>query len=165
MECHPIFGLRCVYDLVVSTVSDFASFITRTEPVATVSSAVALSKFSTQLNGTMNAHGSDTQVFFDYGTDPNNLLFTAPGTPVATGYGDTPVSVVLSNLPAGTYYYRVRGTSLGGVGTSTVGSFNLASISGLNRVTPGAAPDAQGFLFVSLTPANIGAGWRFVGES
>ncbi|MCP5109849.1 MAG: hypothetical protein GY953_03325, partial [bacterium] len=66
-------------------------------------------------------------------------------------------------LQGATYYYRIRGESVAGSGVSRVGSFQLDTLSGLNRVFPSAPPEANGFLFLTLHPPGIG-GWRFVGE-
>ena len=148
------------------TVSNTASFITRTEPTASLGSATALSTISARIAGLANAHGSDTQVFVDYGTSASSLLFSVPADPfIATGYADTAVTATLGNLQQGmTYYYRIRGTSVAGTGTSTVGSFQLGTLSGFTQVFPAAPPDAQGYVFVTLSPSGIASGWRFVGE-
>ncbi len=149
------------------TVSAVQSFITRTEPTAILAGVTAATTTSLLLSGSLNAHGSDTQVFFDYGTDGVNFPTSVAATPLlAVGYADTPVSAGINNLmQSTTYYYRIRGTSLGGVGVSAIGSFQLAALSGLTQVFPSAPPAAQGFLFVNLEPSNLpGTGWRFVGE-
>jgi len=142
------------------------SFITRTEPTVGSSAATALNTISAQISGLMNAHGSETQTYIDYGTDPVNLPYSVPATPaVVSGYSDTSVNVMLNNLFQGTtYYYRIRATSIAGVGTSLTGSFQLASLCGLNRIAPPSVPDAQGYVFVTLGPSGIASGWRFVGE-
>ena len=148
------------------TLSDTASFITRTEPTGAIGAATPVSTTSVQVTGTINARGSDTQVFFDYGFDPANLIYSVQAAPaLATGYTDIAASAVLTNIQqATTYYYRLRGTSLGGVGTSGTGSFQLATLSGVTRVLPDTPPDAQGYVFVTLIPSGIASGWRFKGE-
>ena len=149
------------------TISATQSFITRTEPTAATGTASAVSTTSVQLTGTLDAHGSDTAVFFDYGTSAANLSFSISASPaVATGYGNTVVSAVLNNLSQGAVYYRIRGTSVAGVGTSMTGSFQVATLSGFNQIPPRAIPEEQraGFIVVNLTPSSIGEGWRFVGE-
>lgn len=154
-----------------TTVTGAVSFNTLTEPTATVAGAVPLSTTSARVTGTLNAQGSLTEVVFEYGTDgvafPNSVA-AVPST--ADGTGDTAVSAVLTNLAQGnTYHYRVKGTSAGGVGTSPIASFQMATLSGLTQVPPGTAPDAQGYLLVNLIPAafsndTLPPGWRFVGE-
>jgi hypothetical protein len=148
------------------TVSNVQSFVTVAEPITRLGSVSLLSTSSVQVSGTANACGLTTQVFIDYGTDPVNLLRSAPVTLSApAGYTDTAVSVSLNNLLQGTtYYYRLRAVNLAGVGTTGTGSFQLATLSGLTQVFPGAPPDAQGYVFVNLVPSGINSGWRFVGE-
>src|SRR5205823_4494965 len=126
----------------------------------------AVSTISAVVSGIVNAHGSDTLVAIEYGSDPNNLQMSILGTPaIATGYADTWVGAVLNNLAQGTtYYYRLKGTSAGGIGISNMASFKLDVLSGFDQQFPGTAPDAQGFILVNLSPAGIGVGWRFVGE-
>ena len=148
-----------------SVVGEIRSFITLAEPTVTLGAVSVLSTNRAEVSAIVNAHGSDTQVFVDYGTDAGNLFYSVPVPPVATGYDGTAMSVVLGNLPQGTtYFYRLRATSVAGQGASAVGSFQLATLSGLTQVFPAAPPDAQGYVFVTLGPADIATGWRFVGE-
>ena len=149
-----------------SVFGDIQSLITRTEPTVSLGTVTVLSNTSVQVSGTVNTRGSETQVIVDYGTDVANLLLSVPVTGVIpAGNANTAVSVVLDNLPQGaTYYYRFRSTSLGGVGLSTVGTFQLAALSGISRIFPAAPPNAQGYVFVTLFPSSIASGWRFVGE-
>jgi uncharacterized repeat protein (TIGR03803 family) len=149
-----------------TTVSGVRSFTTLTEPTATVGGAVALSTISAQVSGSANARGSDTQVVFEYGTDGINFPNSVAATPATvTGNIDSAVSAVLNNLTQGaTYYYRIKGTSAGGIGVSDAASFSLNILSGLTQVFPGAPPSAQGFVIVTLDPSGIQSGWRFVGE-
>ena len=142
------------------------SFITRTEPVALVGSATLTTTTSAVISGSVNAHGSDSQVFFDYGTSPGLYTNSVVATPTTVaGYGDTPVSATLTNLTQfTTYYFRVRAISVAGEGTSNDASFQMASLSGLTTTFPNAPPDAQGFVFVNLAPSGLLHGWRFVGE-
>jgi uncharacterized repeat protein (TIGR03803 family) len=149
-----------------TTVSGVSSFVTLTEPTATIGAAVALSTISAQVNGSANARGSNTQVSFEYGTDGTtfpNSVSAIPST--VSGNNDTAVTAALHSLAQGTtYYYRIRATSAGGVGVSATASFSLNILSGLTQVFPGAPPSAQGFVIVTLTPSAIQSGWRFVGE-
>ena len=95
---------------------------------------------------------------------PSSIQASPPGDTV-TGFADTQVTAVLTNLSQlTTYYYRVRAESEGGTGISDVGTFKLDGLSGLNQMFPGEPPEAQGFVVVTVTPAGIASGWRFVGE-
>ena len=149
-----------------SVFGDTKSFITRTEPTASLGIAVALSTSSARVAGSINAHGSETQVFIDYGTNQGSLLYSAPANPsMASGYNDTPVDLVLSNLLQGTtYYFRIRGSSVAGEGSSLSGSFHLATLSGLNQLFPAAPPESRGSMLVLIYPPGISSAWRFVGE-
>jgi phosphodiesterase/alkaline phosphatase D-like protein len=110
-----------------TTVSGVSSFMTLTEPTATIGGAVALSTISAQVNGSANARGSVTQVAFEYGTDGINFPNSVTAIPATiSGNADTPVAATLHSLNQGTtYYYRIRATSAGGVGVSNTASFSL----------------------------------------
>ena len=146
--------------------SEVTAFITRTEPTAVLAGTARVLSSGVELSGSVNAKGSDTQVFIDYGTSPTSLLFSVPATPVlASGYSDTPVSGVLANLtPATTYYYQIHAKSVAGDGISVTASFQVAMLSGFTQIFPNAPPDAQGYVIATLQPSGIAAGWRFVGE-
>ena len=136
-------------------------------PTVTLNPASSLTTTSVGLSGMVNGNSADAQVFFDYGTDGLSFPFSVAATPatVTGGSGVTPVSGSIVNLSQGVvYYYRLRAVSAGGQGISGVASFTLGIISGLNQTFPTAAPDAYGFALVTLTPAGILNGWRFVGE-
>jgi hypothetical protein len=148
------------------TYSPTQSFITRTEPAMVTAGVTALSTTSERISGLVNAHGSDTDLVFDYGIDAANLTHSIQAMPaLASGYGDTPVSAPLSNIQQGmTYYYRVRGSCVAGSGESAAASFPVALLSGSLQVFPSPPPDSQGFVFVTLLQVRAGGAWRFVGE-
>ena len=149
-----------------TTVSGVSSFTTLTDPAAVATQPSAVTSNGATLNGTVNALGAATSVYFEYGTDGINFPNSIGATPATvTGSVSTPVSVSLVSLSQSTsYYYRIRATSAGGVGVSNAVSLTLDVLSGFTQVFPAAAPDAQGFLFVNLTPSGILSGWRFIGE-
>ena len=147
-------------------VSGASSFTTLTDPVATIGPASYVTSNSAILNGFVNAKGATTAVTFEYGTDGVNFPNSVGATPASvTGNTATAVSATVGGLAQGTtYYYRVKGTSAGGLGVSSAATFAVDILSGFTRVLPAAAPPAQGYVFVSLLPGNIASGWRFVGE-
>ncbi|MCU0782426.1 MAG: fibronectin type III domain-containing protein, partial [Akkermansiaceae bacterium] len=154
-----------------TTVTGSIAFRTTTEPTATVAGAVPLTSTSARVSGFVNPQGLPTQMVIEYGTDGSNFPLSVAAMPAtADGLEEVPVSATLANLAQGeTYYYRVRATSVGGIGWSSAASFRMATISGLAQIQPGAPPDAQGFLLVNLSPAQfqgttLPPGWRFVGE-
>jgi uncharacterized delta-60 repeat protein len=135
-------------------------------PVVTLGAVAPLTTTSVSLSGTVNANGATTQIFFDYGTDGNTFPNSVTATPTtASGTSTIAVSGSFTSLSQGvTYYYRLRAVNAGGTSLSSVASFTLDVLSGLTQVFPTAAPDAYGFALVTLTPAGILSGWRFVGE-
>ncbi len=149
-----------------TTVSAAQSFSTLAEPVAVVGAATAVMAQSARLHGTVDARGTLTSVVFEYGTDGVTFPNSVAATP-ATVSGDSPVpvSVDLSGLtPDAIYSYRVKGTSLGGIGVSAVGTFSPDLLSQFAQTFPGVPPAALGFVAINLSPAGIAAGWRFAGE-
>jgi len=154
-----------------TTVSGTQTFRTPTEPLAAVGGRFFLNTTSVRLHGTVDPLGSETDVTFEYGTEvgqdgailsPSSVSAT-PAT--VSGFGPVEVSAVISNLQQGTtYYYGIRAASAGGTTHSTVGSFSMGALSGLDRDMPGAIPEAQGFLVINLLTNGGVSGWRFVGE-
>jgi uncharacterized protein (TIGR02145 family) len=84
-------------------------------PVATTSAATLITGSTATLNATVNAKGLSTTVEFEYGTSTSyGTSVTAVQSPV-TGNSDTPVSIGLTSLAAGTtYHFRVKVTSTAG---------------------------------------------------
>ncbi|MEI8109219.1 MAG: choice-of-anchor tandem repeat GloVer-containing protein, partial [Verrucomicrobiota bacterium] len=145
-------------------VSGTQSFTTLTDPLATVGPATLVTSQSAQLNGSVNALGALTSVSFEYGTDGVHFPSSVGATPpTVNGSAPVAVSATLSGLIQGaTYYYRVKGTSVGGVGYSTVATLTLDILSGFTQEIPGSPPEAQGYMLVYLSPSGIRAGWRFL---
>lgn len=164
-------GTRYFYRIVASndvgtTAGAPASFTTLIEPLATIGGAFALTTTSVRVSGSVDARGSDAQVFFDYGTDGVNFPNSVSALPtMVTGSGAASVIGVLPNLAQNvTYHYRLRAESAGGTGLSTAATASVAVLSGFTQVAPGAPLEANGFIVVNLSPTGITAGWRFVGE-
>ncbi|MBL9130617.1 MAG: hypothetical protein JNG86_05425, partial [Verrucomicrobiaceae bacterium] len=149
-----------------TTVSGVSTFDTLTDPQAVALQPSAVTSQSARLNGTVNALGAETAVFFEYGTDGVTFPHIIGATPAAvSGNASTPVTATISGLSqTTTYHYRVRATSAGGVGVSSPVSLVLDILSGFAQQFPAAPQDAQGFLIVNLVPSGILSGWRFVGE-
>lgn len=154
-----------------TTVSGVSIFSTLMPPVETVLPASLVTSQSAQFNGTVNANGASTAVTFEYGTDNVSFPYTLGGTPSpVTGATATNVSATISNsagtplVQGTTYYYRVRGTSLGGTTVSSTLPFSLDVLSGFARQFPNPPAPAQGFVLVNLTPSGLNSGWRFAGE-
>ncbi|HWA26628.1 MAG TPA: FG-GAP-like repeat-containing protein [Lacunisphaera sp.] len=138
------------------------------DPPPTVGSggASALTTTSARVTGSVRAHHTNAQVFFDYGTDGVLFPVSLSASPaIVTGDSVTPVSADLTGLLQGvTYYFRIRAVSSGGTSTGSTVPFAMDILSGLTRTLPGAPSAAEGFVVVTLVPSGIASGWRFVGE-
>ena len=55
-------------------------------------------------------------------------------------------------------------SNIGGVATSAAAMLTINALSQLTQAPPSLPPAAHGYVFVTLTPPGIAAGWRFVGE-
>ncbi|MBI4680039.1 MAG: fibronectin type III domain-containing protein [Nitrospirae bacterium] len=113
-----------------------------TSPTATTESASNLNGNSTTLNGTVNANGAETTVFFQYGTSTSYEYRTPePDLQIGSGTGDVGVSADITGLsPSTPYYYRVvaansEGTTYGGPMSFTTPPITLTIISPLNGQT------------------------------
>lgn len=99
-------------------------------PIVTTLAASSITATSAVLNGTINANGSSTAPFFDYGLTTNygTTIAGIPGEILGTN--SIPVSAAISGLsPGTTYHYRINGTSSGG----TIRSANVIfTTSGFN---------------------------------
>jgi uncharacterized repeat protein (TIGR03803 family) len=149
-----------------TAVSGTRIFRTLTEPTSVIGGSSTLTTTSVRVEGSVNAHGSASDVFFEYGTDGVSFPKSVMATPAGVG-GDvaTPVSAVLNGLSQGaTYHYRIRATSAGGTGVSAGAAFSMNVLSGFTQVSPPPPQDAQGFLIVNFAPSGLPGGWRFDGE-
>src|SRR3990172_3861778 len=85
-------------------------------PTVTTGSATSITLSAATLNGTVNANGTSTTAWFDYGTVSASYGGSST-TQMVTGTSTTPVSTGISGLSSGTtYYYRVA--ALNSAGTS-----------------------------------------------
>lgn len=94
-------------------------------PTATTGAATGVGSYDATVNGTVNANGSSTTVYFEYGlTEEYGLIVPAIPSPIS-GATATPVTANLILLdPLTTYHYRVvavnaSGTTYGGDMTFT----------------------------------------------
>jgi len=87
-----------------------------TSPTVTTGSATNITSNSATLNGTVNASGTSTTAWFDYGITSGSYGSSTPAQSVS-GTDDTAVSSGISELSEGvTYYYRIAAQN--GLGTS-----------------------------------------------
>ncbi len=100
------------------------------------------------LNATANANGSDSQLYFQYGSDVTYGQ-TTPTVDVGSGTSSAPASFALGSLlPGATYHYRVVVTNAGGDYIRQRSEFYNAGRhprnAGLERCDPRRLPDRRG---------------------
>lgn len=136
-------------------------------PTAVTGDSTVLTTTSVRLDGEVRARGATVEAWIDYGTD--GITFNSVRATPADVSGDqsTEVSAEVIELSQGvTYYYRVRAIGPNGVGTGETKTFDVSSLSGLIQQFPPGVPlnDRRGSVEVTLSPPDIGSGWRFAGE-
>jgi len=92
--------------------SDDMMFVTVIPPIVTALPASDISTVSATLNGTADAGGVPTGVFFEYGTSTayGNDIVAIPDS--ASSIGDVAVKAMATGLlPNTTYHYRLKGTN------------------------------------------------------
>lgn len=110
------------------------------KPNVTTSPVSAITATAATLSGTVNANGSDTQVWFRYGTDPGLVsnVNTTPPQDVPAGTSPVSFSTPVTGLAPGTTYYAqanasnsvgvARGSTVGFVTTTNTTSYTLTVI-------------------------------------
>ncbi len=98
-------------------------------PSATTGSASAITSSSATLGATVNANGTDTHVYFLYGT--NSSLSGAAQTSsqdIGAGTSGVPVSANISGLSAGTtYYFKVMASNSNGTVSGSTANFSTTT--------------------------------------
>jgi len=120
--------LQCMLAIILMA---FGMHVMAQAPTATTGAATGVGSTGATLNGTVNANGSLTTVFFEYGlTDEYGLIWTALQSPVS-GSTDTPVTANLFLLdPNTTYHYRVVATNASGTTYGTDMTFTTLAATG-----------------------------------
>ena len=136
-------------------------------PTAVSGASTVLTTTSVRIDGEVRARGASAEVWIDYGTD--GITFNSVRAEPADVSGDqnTGVSAEIGELAQGVkYYYRVRAIGPTGEGKGETKTFDVSSLSGLIQQFPSGVPlnDRRGSVNVTLSPADIGSGWRFQGE-
>lgn len=89
-------------------------------PIVTTNAATNVTQTSATISGTVNPNGNATTVWFEYGTNQNNLTQTSQQ--IMNGTGQQQVTAQLSNLqPNTTYYFRLVAQNFCG-GANVLGS-------------------------------------------
>jgi hypothetical protein len=95
------------------------------------------------------------------GYQPLRYQWRKDGFPIEGA--DTPGLTISSAQLADQGSYDCVVSNLGGVTTSASAMLRVNALSQFTQAFPGAPPEAQGFVLVTLTPSGTGA-WRFSGE-
>lgn len=92
-------------------------------PGAVTGSATNVTAYSATLNGTVNAEGSETVVWFEYSTERGAYNKTSSKQTI-TGSGDTPVSIDIRELTGALiYHYRIVAQNEAGITYGMQSSF------------------------------------------
>lgn len=145
------------------------SFTTLAPPEVVTGNATSITMISATLNGTVNAKGTSTTAWFEYGTVSGAYGNTTTQRSVS-GSSDTSVSVYISGLSSGTtYYYRLLAENNAGTAYGSEKSFATTSVTSPTpspttgtTPTPAVSPTPTpstgypGFISGSVTDANTG---------
>lgn len=86
-------------------------------PTVKTVSATGLTSPTVNLNGTVNANGSTTTVWFEWGADPSTATNKTPEQTVQ-GFNTTVLTATVPNGPVGSkWYFRIVGRNAGGTAT------------------------------------------------
>ncbi len=112
-------GTTYYYSLAAgSTLGDEMTFTTSSggnRPTVTTNAATNVTSSSATLNGTVNANGLSTTAWFEYGKSSGSYG-SKSSTQSISGSSSTTISIGISGLSAGTYYfYRLVGQNSAGV--------------------------------------------------
>jgi LPXTG-site transpeptidase (sortase) family protein len=107
-----------------------------TRPAVTTDAATNLTATTATLNGSVNAHGADATVTFEYGlTTAYGTSAIFAGNPV-TGAADLPVDAAIGGLaPGTTYHFRVVGTNSAGTTYGADLTFTTLASAGVTITT------------------------------
>jgi plastocyanin len=98
-------------------------------PVVTTNSANFIASFSARLNGSVDPHGLNTTVYFQYGTTTSYGLTTSPQSKTGNTYQN--VIAGISGLTASTtYHFRIVATNSAGTVYGTDQTFTTLSATG-----------------------------------
>ena len=108
------------------------------KPIVMTKDATIIAKYSGLLGGAVNPSGSDTVVWFEYGTTPA-LGEEGPVQAVGSGTGELPMAYALLTLnPDTTYYFRAGAENIYGVSYGQI--LNFRTLKSLAPVVIAPAP-------------------------
>ena len=120
-----------------TTYGSETSFATTAPPTVTTGSGTNITMISATLNGTVNANGTSTTAWFEYGKTSGAYDKTTT-TQGVSGSSDTSVGIYVSGLSSGTgYYYRLVAQNNAGVSYGSENSFTtITSSTPVPTLTP-----------------------------
>ena len=108
-------------------VSKLDSNLSSSKPTVSTGSATNATSISATFNGTVNANGVSTTVWFQHGTVSGSYGNTS-SSQVVSGSSNTTVSISISGLSSNTtYYYRIVALNSGGTSYGSEVSFTTSS--------------------------------------
>ncbi|MCR4322456.1 MAG: SBBP repeat-containing protein, partial [Candidatus Brocadiaceae bacterium] len=114
-------------DVFVSKLDSNLSAGTAQPPTVTTGDASDITLDSATLKGVVNANGLTAAAWFEYGTTSGGPYLNS-NTQTVTGSGDTPVSIGISGLSAGTkYYYKLVAENSAGKSEGSEKSFTTTT--------------------------------------
>ena len=134
--------------------------VVQNPPSSNTQNATAIGINSSMLNGIVNDNGSSTSTAFEYSISPTLAtgVTSVSGNPaiIATGTGNTSVTVLLSGLTSNvTYYYRIKATNAGGSSFGNILNFTTVNVAGpFSTTANGAWNDPNSWQFNIIPTAN-----------
>ena len=108
-------------------IQKFSLAVSGSAPTVTTGSATNVTSNTAILNGTVNANGLSTNVWFDYGIASGSYTNTS-ATAIVSGSSATSVGIDISGLSSGTmHYYRIAAQNSAGTSYGSENSFNTIS--------------------------------------
>jgi hypothetical protein len=136
------------------------TFTTLSPPGVVTGSASSIGATSATLNGSVDANGSATSWYFEYGTSTSYGSKTAAKS--ASGTNAASISASVSGLQAGhTYHYRLVATSDGGTTNGSDATFTTSGAPSVSTGTASSIAPTTAKLNGNVTPNGLSTNWYF----
>ena len=136
------------------------TFTTLSPPGVVTGSASSIGATSATLNGSVDANGSATNWYFEYGTSTSYGSKTAAKS--ASGTNAASISASVTGLQAGhTYHYRLVATSDGGTTNGSDATFTTSGAPSVSTGTASSIAPTTAKLNGKVTPNGLSTNWYF----